>query len=116
MSKLDDILKELAKEIKADIARDVRAEMREIIVSDVKAIVKEEINKDQVYQNSGNGLITVSALSEKYKISKVTIYKKCRIFNVERKQVGKQKLVNEAQFLAACQEPMSHLSFLKKEN
>lgn len=116
MSKLDDILKELAKEMKADISRDVRTEMREMMVSDVKAIVKEEINKDQVYSNSSAGFITVSALSAKYKISKVTISNKCKIFKVDRIKVGKQKLVNEAQFLAACQEPTSRLSFLKKND
>lgn len=116
MSKLDDILKQLAEEITTNVTKAVKAEMRETIVSDLTAIVKEEINKDQVYSNSSAGFITVTALSEKYKVSKVTISNKCKIFKVDRIKVGKQKLVNEAQFLTACQEPTSRLSFLKKND
>lgn len=112
---ISEIIKELVTSLSEEVKSELKKELRDSYVQDVKQIVKEELKNDVVYQGAGSGFLTIEAICDKYKVSRQTVHNKCSQFHVERKQVGKHKLVNEAQFLVACEQPAPKLSFIKKE-
>lgn len=114
MTELDKILKNFGQQIITEAVKIVRKELRQEQTKDIEAIVKDCLKKDQVYQESGSGFLTVKKICEKYGVSKMTVYRKCTEFNVERKQAGKNKLVNEIEFLKACEQPSAYPAFFDK--
>lgn len=114
MTELDKILQEFGKNLLAITIRTAKKEMREEQNHEIESIVKDCLKKNQVYQESGSGFLTVKKLAEKYNVSEKTIARKCKEFNVERKQVGKNKLVNELEFLKACEQPSAIPACFKK--
>lgn len=107
MNKLEEILQKLAKQITEDAVKIAKQEIRETRVSDIELIVKECLKKEPIYQESGAGYLTIDKICEKYKVSKMTVHRKCIEFKVERKRVGKHNLINELEFLKACAQPSS---------
>ncbi len=112
---ISEILKELVESLSESVVETSKKPLREMYLGDVRSIVKEELKSDVVYQGAGSGFLTIEAICEKYGVSKVTVHNKCNDFNVERKRVGKKKLVHELQFLDACQQKSSKPAFLKKK-
>jgi hypothetical protein len=112
---LNKILKALTKELAVEVTRTVTEQLRESYVSDVTAIVKDCLNSNTIYQNSGTGFLTIDAICLKYKVSRKTVNNKCTLFQVQRKQIGKHKLVNELQFVQAHDRPAEKPNFLKKK-
>lgn len=110
MKRIDEIIKDFVDRIVVE----TKKELRNTYVQDVQQIVKEQLDKNQVYQGAGSGFLTIEAICEKYKVSRQMVSGKCAEFKVERKKVGKKNLVNEAQFLDACQNPSPKPAFLKK--
>lgn len=105
------------------IIEKVLHQLRGIIVDDVTAIVKETLQKNVLYStiNAGGGWITIEDACKKYKVSRKTVTDKCKIFQkgqfmIERKWVGKHNLLNEQQFLKACEQKSGKVvpKFLKK--
>lgn len=110
---LHKILKALAKELAVEVTKTVTEQLRESYVQDVTAIVKEQLRNDEVLQDSMLGYLTIEALVKKYEVSRQTVSEKCRLFKIERKKSGRNKLVNERQFLDAMQRPVEKPKFLK---
>lgn len=115
---LHKILAVLAKELTAEVTKNVTDRLRETYVEDVKAIVKEYINNNGVYSNSASGWITLNQVAKKYEMTIKSIGRKCLLFKtgknqIDRKWVGKHNMLNEAQFLAACDIKMGKPEFLK---
>ncbi len=105
------------------IIEKVLHQLREIVADDITAIVNNTLEKNKLYNtvNSGEGWITIDDLCKKYKVSRFTVTEKCRIFKegqfkIERLPLGKNNLINEKQFLIACQqkEGKKKPKFLKK--
>jgi|ERR1035437_1728601 hypothetical protein len=111
---LQKILKALAKELTLQVTIDVTAKLRESYMKDVTEIVKSCLRNDEVLQDSGLGYITMKVIAEKYNVSERTVSEKCRLFKIDRKKSGRNKLVNERQFFDAMQYPTYVPKFLHK--
>jgi len=100
------ILLAFAKEIEASVTEKVTKRMRESYVQDITEIVKECLNKNELYSNSSAGWITIKDIAKKYKLSIRTVGEHCTMFKdgeykIERKWVGRHNMINEKQFMEA---------------
>ena len=111
------------KEIEASVTERVTQKLRESYVQDVTAIVKDCLNKHELYSNNGAGWITIKDASVKYKMSVRAVGQHCNLFKggdfkIERKWVGRHNMLNEKQFINAydhkCRK--SKPEFLKRKN
>lgn len=115
MSKsISKILYELEKALTVEVTNKVTVLLRETYVNDVTAIIKDYLNKNEVLGVNQTGWLTLNDIAKKYHISVRAVSYKCKQFDVERKQVGRHNLVNEAQFLKAHDRPMEKPKFLQK--
>lgn len=101
--KLDQIMKELGKELSTDITRKVLEKLRDSYVKEITAIVKEVIVKDELLSGSSTWM-SIDQLSKKYQTSRRTVNERCRLFKdgkgqIERKWVAGKNLINERQFI-----------------
>lgn len=79
--------------------------MRETYVQDITAIVKDCLNRNELYSNSAEW-VTIKHISKKYSLSIRTIGQHCSVFKhglhkIERKWIGRHHMINEKQFVAA---------------
>lgn len=100
------ILLAFAKEIEVTVTEKVTQRLRDSYVQDITAIVKECLNKNDLYSNSSAGWITIKEVAKKYKLSLRTVGDHCTLFKegehkIERKWVGRHNMINEKQFLEA---------------
>lgn len=105
-TQLHKILLAFAKELEASVTEKVTTRLRESYVADITAIVKDCLNKNELYLNSGDGWIAIQDASSKYRIGRKAIGEMCRLFKegtfkIERKWIGRHNMLNEKQFLAA---------------
>ncbi len=101
--KLDQIMKELGKELSTDITRKVLEKLRESYVKEITAIVKEVIVKDELLSSSSTWM-SIEQMAKKYETSRRTINERCRLFKegvgqIDRKWVAGKNLINEKQFI-----------------
>ena len=108
--KLYKIINSLIKELEISITEKVTKKLRETYVDDIRSIIKDCLRSDELLKSTSSGeWITIQDASSKYKMSKRAIGNKCRLFKegtykIERKWVGKHNLINEKQFLLACEQ------------
>ena len=110
------------KELTVDVAKQVTEQLRESYVADVTAIVKDYLNKNELYTNSEGGWITRAAAAKKYQMSVKTVGDKLKLFKdgvnkIERKKMGRHTMLNEKQFLKAFDQKGNKvkLKFLNNE-
>ena len=101
--KLDQIMKELGKELSADITRKVLEKLRDSYVKEITAIIKEVIFKDELLSNSASWM-SIEQMANKYETSRRTISERCRLFKeglgqIERKWIAGKNRINEKQFI-----------------
>lgn len=113
-NKLHSILKDLTRELVDQVTLDVKNDLRGYLWGELREAVKDVLKKDKLTQGSLSGFKTMEAIQEKYQVSKTTICKKCKKYNVERLDSGKYKLINELQFIEALKQKEDKPAFLSK--
>lgn len=103
-SKLNKILRELSKELAIEVSREVKDEMRAYLWGEMRTTIKDVLKREEISIGSSTGFLSMDQIQEKYHVSKATICKKCKKYNVERLNSGKYKLINEFQFLEALKQ------------
>lgn len=103
--KINDILKALTKELGKEVNRQMVDQLRKTYVEDITAIVKDCLNRNELYSSSGEW-ITIKHIAKKYHLSLRTVGDHCTMFKsgqhkIERKWIGRHNMINEKQFIAA---------------
>jgi hypothetical protein len=115
-NKINKILKELSKELIIEVSREVKDEMRAYLWGEIRGAIKDVLKKEEITLGSSTGFLSMEQIQKKYHVSKATICKKCKKYNVERLNSGKYKLINEFQFLEALKQKEEAPTFFNKEN